>query len=115
ATAEAASTSLTATSPSSIYAGLGIKPVINGVGVVTVLGGSIMPPEVTHAMEEASRFFIPLPELEKRVGARIAELLNVPAAMVTCGADSAIAVGMSACLSQGDAGKLQRLPNREGI
>ena len=106
---------LTAASPSSLYASLGIKPVINGVGVVTVLGGSIMPPEVVRAMEEASRYFIPLPELEKKVGARIAELLQAPAAMVTCGAASAISVGTAACLSQGDPAKLRRLPNREGI
>src|SRR5712671_4845725 len=106
---------LTASSPSSLYAGLGIKPVINGVGVVTVLGGSIMPPEVIRAMEEASRYFIPLPELEKKVGARIAELLQAPAAMVTCGAASAIAVGTAACLSQGDPAKLRQLPKRDGI
>ena len=102
-------------SPSSIYSGLGIKPVINGVGVVTVLGGSIMPPEVVHAMEEASRYFIPLPELQKKVGARIAELLEAPAAMVTCGAASAISVGTAACLSQGDPAKLRQLPGRAGI
>src|SRR6516164_564298 len=80
----AASTTVTAISPSSLYASLGIKPVTNGVGVVTVLGGSIMPPEVIRAMDDASRFFIPLPELEKRVGIRLAELLQAPAAMVTC-------------------------------
>src|SRR5437868_4477349 len=113
--ASAATTGLTASSPSSLYASLGIKPVINGVGVVTVLGGSIMPPEVIRAMEEASRFFIPLPELEKKAGARIAELLHAPAAMVTCGAASAIAVGTAACLSQGDPDKLRQLPNRDGI
>ena len=115
AAAMAATTNLTATSPSSLYASLGVKPVINGVGVVTVLGGSIMPPEVIRAMEEASRYFIPLPELEKKVGARIAELLKAPAAMVTCGAASAIAVGTAACLSQGDPAKLRQLPNRDGI
>src|SRR4051795_3114629 len=106
---------LTASSPSSLYASLGVKPVINGVGVVTVLGGSIMPPEVIRAMDDSSRFFIPLPELERKVGARIAELLSVPAAMVTCGAASAITVGTAACLSQGDAAKLRSLPNRDGI
>jgi L-seryl-tRNA(Ser) seleniumtransferase len=111
----ATSTDITAASPSSLYAKLGIKPVINGVGVVTVLGGSIMPPEVIRAMEEASRYFIPLPELEKKVGARIAELLQAPAAMVTCGAASAITVGTAACLSGGVPAKLQQLPNREGI
>jgi uncharacterized pyridoxal phosphate-dependent enzyme len=115
AAAAATGATLTAASPSSLYASLGIKPVINGVGVVTVLGGSIMPPEVIRAMEEASRFFIPLPDLEKKVGARIAELLHSPAAMVTCGAASAITVGTAACLSQGDPAKLRRLPNREGI
>src|SRR3954452_680304 len=115
ATAEAATTSLTASSPSTIYASLGIKPVINGVGVVTVLGGSIMPAEVIRAMEEASRFFIPLPDLAKKVGARIAELLHAPAAMVTCGAASAIAVGTAACLSGGDAAQLRELPNRDRI
>jgi L-seryl-tRNA(Ser) seleniumtransferase len=111
----ATSTTVTAASPSPLYASLGIKPVINGVGVVTVLGGSIMPLEVIRAMEEASRFFIPLPALEKKVGARIAELLQAPAAMVTCGAASAITVGTAACLSQGDPAKLRQLPNREGI
>jgi D-glucosaminate-6-phosphate ammonia-lyase len=113
--APATSTSLTAASPSPLYTSLGIKPVINGVGVVTVLGGSILPPEVTRAMEEASRYFIPLPELGKKVGARLAELLKAPAAMVTCGAASAISVGTAACLSQGDPAKLRRLPGREGI
>jgi L-seryl-tRNA(Ser) seleniumtransferase len=113
--AAAATTNLTASSPSPLYASLGVKPVINGVGVVTVLGGSIMPPEVIRAMDEASRFFIPLPELERKVGARIAELLQAPAAMVTCGAASAITVGTAACLSQGDPAKLRQLPNRDGI
>src|SRR5580765_1143346 len=115
AAATVASTGLTASSPSPLYARLGVKPVINGVGVVTVLGGSIMPPEVIRAMEEASRYFIPLPELEKKVGARIAELLQAPAAMVTCGAASAISVGTAACLSGGDPAKLRQLPNRDGI
>jgi uncharacterized pyridoxal phosphate-dependent enzyme len=115
APAAAAANKLNATSPSPLYASLGVKPVINGVGVVTVLGGSIMPPEVIRAMEEASRFFIPLPELERKVGARIAELLQAPAAMVTCGAASAISVGTAACLSQGEPAKLRQLPNRDGI
>jgi len=44
--------------------------VINGVGVVTVLGGSLMPPEVVQAMEEASRYFVSVPELQKQVRKR---------------------------------------------
>jgi L-seryl-tRNA(Ser) seleniumtransferase len=113
--AESTTKVTTASSSAPLYTSLGIKPVINGVGVVTTLGGSIMPPEVLRAMEEASRYFVPLPELEIKVGARIAQLLQAPAAMVTCGAASAITVGTAACLSQGDPAKLRQLPSRDGI
>src|SRR5262249_31047088 len=89
ATAGAASNLLAAPKPtlseSNIYTRLGLRPLINGVGVVTHLGGSIMPPEVVTAMEEAAKYFVPLSELQKKVGARIAELLGAQAAMVTCG------------------------------
>jgi L-seryl-tRNA(Ser) seleniumtransferase len=98
-----------------IYDRLGVQPVINGMGVVTVLGGSIMPPEVVNAMEEASRQFVQLPELQRKVGARLAQLLNVPAAMVTGGAASSISVATGACIARGDAEKLRRLPDTSGM
>ncbi|MEX2262948.1 MAG: hypothetical protein WD696_13415 [Bryobacteraceae bacterium] len=104
-----------AAADTSIYSRLGIRPLINGVGVVTHLGGSIMPPEVVRAMEEASRHFVPLTELQKKVGARIAELLNAPAAMVTGGCASAITLGTAACVAGGDAEKLRRLPDTTGM
>ncbi len=121
ATAAAASTGLAtaapapSTSDAAIYARLGIRPVINGVGVVTYLGGSLMPPEVVDAMEQASRHFVPLAELQKKVGARIAELLGAPAAMVTCGCASAITLGTAACVAMGDPDKLRRLPDTTGM
>jgi D-glucosaminate-6-phosphate ammonia-lyase len=98
-----------------IYARLGIRPVINGVGVVTYLGGSLMPPEVVEAMEQAARHFVPLSELQKKVGARIAELLGAPAAMVTCGCASAITLGTAACVAMGDPDRLSRLPDTTGM
>jgi L-seryl-tRNA(Ser) seleniumtransferase len=93
---------------SNIYSRLGLRPVINGVGVVTHLGGSIMDPEVLQAMDEASRHFIDLIELQRKAGARLAELLGVPAAMVTGGAASAITFATAACVAQGDKEKLRR-------
>src|ERR1700686_3302139 len=91
ATAAAAASGLATAAPApsssgaAIYARLGIRPIINGVGVVTHLGGSLMPPEVVDAMEQAARHFVSLAELQKKVSARIAELLGAPAPMVTCG------------------------------
>jgi D-glucosaminate-6-phosphate ammonia-lyase len=99
----------------SIYARLGVRPVINGMGTYTLLGGSIMPPEVVRAMAEASRHFVSIAELQAAVGARIAGLLGVPAAMVTAGAASAIMVGTAACMTLGEAAALGRLPDTTGL
>src|SRR5580693_3526264 len=121
ATAAAAASGLATAAPvpsasdSAIYARLGIRPVINGVGVVTYLGGSLMPPEVVDAMEQAAKHFVPLSELQQKVGARIAELLGAPAAMVTCGCASAITLGTAACVALGAPEKLRRLPDTTGM
>src|SRR5438034_10880305 len=58
---------------SDIYERLGVRKVINAVGTVTVLGGSLMPEEVKRAMEEASRAFVPIHDLQAAVGRRLAE------------------------------------------
>lgn len=100
-----------AATDTNVYASLGLRPVINGIGTVTVLGGSIMPPEVVRAMEEASRYFVSVPELQQKAGARLAQMLGVPAAMVTAGAASAITVATAACVVGGDASKLRQLPD----
>src|SRR5258706_6225407 len=121
ATATAAASGLATAAPTplssdaAIYARLGVRPLINGVGVVTHLGGSLMPPEVVDAMEQAAKHFVSLTELQKKVGARIAELLGAPAAMVTCGCASAITLGTAACVAMGDQEKLRRLPDTAGM
>ena len=97
------------------YAALGVRPIINGMGTVTILGGSIMPPEVTSAMVEASKDFVPLIELQQKAGEYLARRIGVPAAMVTCGAASAITVGTAAAITAGDPEKLARLPDTSGM
>lgn len=99
----------------SVYARLGIRPVINAMGTYTTLGGSLMPPEVLQAMAEAARRFVDIPELQAMVGARIASLVGVPAAMVTAGAASAITVATAACRVVGKPEVLHRLPNAAGV
>lgn len=98
-----------------VYARLGVKPIINGMGTVTVVGGSLMPPEVTAAMEEAGRSFVSVPDLQEKAGAHLAQLLGVPGAMVTAGAASAIAVATSVAMTRGDAKKLAQLPDTTGL
>lgn len=97
-----------------VYERLGLRPVVNGMGAVTMLGGSLMPPEVVDAMREAAQSFVVLEDLQRAAGERIAALLGVPAAMVTSGAASGIAVCAAACLTGGDPTALAALPDTGG-
>jgi L-seryl-tRNA(Ser) seleniumtransferase len=98
-----------------IYTRLGVKTLINGQGTVTVVGGSLMPPEVIQAMSEAANWFVSIPELQEKVGARIAGLLGVPAAMVTAGAASSITVATAACMTWDNLPAIDRLPETTGL
>lgn len=97
-----------------VYEALGIKPIINAVGTVTMFGGSVMPPEVVAAWAEASKHFVDLVELQDKVGARIAKLLGVEAACVTTGAAGALVLGTAAAITRGDKRLMGKLPNTTG-
>src|SRR5689334_11772723 len=72
---------------------LGVRPFINAAGTYTAMTASLMPPEVMDAINYASKQFVMLDELHDRVGERIATLARAEAAMVTCGAASALTLG----------------------
>ena len=98
-----------------IYRRIGVRPLINAAGTYTTLTGSVMPGEVRDAMAEASKCFVPLVELQQTVGARIAKLIGVPAALVSAGAASAIQLATAACIAGKDPEKIRRLPQTEGM
>ena len=94
-----------------IYKRLGIRTVINGNATLTRLGGSIMPPEVVAAMADASKHFVDIIELQKRVGEEIAKLTHNEAAYVSCGAAAALTLSTAACITGLDATKRGKLPH----
>src|SRR5438477_8598870 len=108
ALAEPAAAAATVARPT-VYEALGLKPVINAFGTVTTLGGSLMPPEVVAAWVDASRHFVDLADLHNKVGARIAQLIGVEAALVTTGAAGALLLGTAAAVTRGEAGFIKRL------
>ena len=97
-----------------MYAALDVKPVINAVGTVTALGGSVMPPEVVAAWAEAAKHFVDLVELQDKVGAKIAQLLGTESALVTTGAAGALFLGAAAAVTRGDRKLIGRLPDTTG-
>ena len=97
------------------YKDVGIRPFINASGTITTLGGSIMPTEVIDAMQTAAGAFIDLNKLHEKVGERLAQMIGVEAAFVSCGAASGMQLAAAACLTGTDRQRVANLPNTHGI
>lgn len=97
------------------YRALGVRPVINASATLTALGGSVMPPEVTAAMEEASRSHVDMHELHQAAGRELAVLTRNEAAYVTSGCAAAIVQAVLACATGGDPGAISRMPGGAGL
>jgi len=97
------------------YLALGVKPFINCCAVRTLHGGSLMLPQVTAAMAEASRQFVNLDELMEAASKRLAELTYAEWGIVTCGSAAAMALATAACVAGNDPVKMLRLPFTEGM
>ena len=98
-----------------VYRDLGVKPVINAMGFMTVLGGSRPSPQVQAAMTHASRYFVGMEELLKKTGDIIAGILGGEAALVTPGCAAALALSTAACMAGSDSEKIQQLPDTTGM
>ncbi len=100
------------------YDELGITTVINCEGTMTMLGGSLLRPELEAVMAMAGRHFVSIPELEVAAGKRIAEMLKLPAgytALVTSGAAGAIQSGLAGILTGDNEALIRQLPDLTGM
>ncbi len=97
------------------YERFGVRPVINAWSWVTVAGGSLMPAPVLRAMEEASRNFVDLPELNRKAGEQIARLTGAEAGLVTAGSGAGMLLQAAACMTGTDPAKVWRLPDTRGM
>lgn len=98
-----------------VYTDLGLRPIVNAAGTYTHLGGSLMPDEVVQAMVDAGQHYVPIRDLEKAIGERIAKLTGNEGALVTTGAAGSIFVGTCACIAGDDQAKIDRLPFTDGM
>src|SRR5262252_9237124 len=100
------------------YDELGVTTVINCEGTMTMLGGSILRPELEAVMAMAGRHFVSIPELEVAAGKRISEMLKLPdgySALVTSGAAAAIQSGLAGILTGDNETFIKQLPDLTGM
>jgi uncharacterized pyridoxal phosphate-dependent enzyme len=105
-------------STGNVYDELGVTTVINGQGTMTVLGGSLMRPEVEAVMALAGKHFVSVPGLEVAAGKRIAEMLKLPAgysAIVTSGAAAAMQSGLAGILTGDNPKFIEQIPDLTGM
>jgi D-glucosaminate-6-phosphate ammonia-lyase len=98
-----------------IYERLGVTKRVNGAGLLTRLGGSLMAPEVLDAMREAAGSFVDMAELQTRASAIIARHTGAEAGIVTSGAAAAMTLATAACLTRLDVARMERLPDTDGM
>src|ERR1700761_2746475 len=90
-------------STGNVYAELGVTPMININGTLTVIGGSLMAPEVMELMRQGNEHFVSIDELEIAAGKFIARLCKSPAGytgLVTGGAAAAMVVGYAGMMTE---------------
>jgi uncharacterized pyridoxal phosphate-dependent enzyme len=100
------------------YEELGVNTVINCQGTMTMLGGSILRPELEAVMAMGGRHFVSIPELEVAAGKRIAEMLKLPdgySALVTSGAAAAMQSGLAGILTGDNESFIRQIPDLTGM
>jgi seryl-tRNA(Sec) selenium transferase len=101
-----------------IYAELGVTPLVNINGTVTVIGGSLMKPEVMELIRRGNEHFVLIDELEIAAGKFIAKLCKSPAGytgLVTGGAAAAMVVAYAGMMTEDLEPRLVSVPNVSGF
>ena len=101
-----------------IYAELGVTPLVNINGTVTVIGGSVMKPEVMELIRRGNEHFVLIDELEVAAGKFIARICKSPAGytgLVTGGAAAAMVVGYAGMMTEDLEPRMQALPDVTGF
>ncbi len=98
-----------------VYGSIGVRPLINCRGTLTIIGGSIELPEVRAAKNAANQQHAHLDEVMQAIGQRLAELTGAEWGMVSSGCAAAMSHATAACVAGGNPDLHVRIPNLAGF
>lgn len=96
-----------------LFKELGVRTFINARGTITFMTGSLMHDYVLETINNSSKDYCMIDELQDKVGEKIAAMVHAEAATVTSGAFSALSLGMAGILTGMDEKKVEQLPHLE--
>ncbi len=94
---------------------LGLRPIINVSGTMTVLGASIMVPQAVAAMAAIATEFVDMAALHDAASGVIAELTGAQAGFVTASCASAITLAVAGTMTGERLLAIERLPDATGL
>lgn len=93
---------------------LGLRPIINASGTMTVFGASIMVPEAIAAMAAIAGQFVEMQHLHQLASDAVAKATGAEAGFITASCASAITLAVAATLTGDRLLAIERLPDRVG-
>ncbi len=94
---------------------LGLRPIINVSGTMTVLGSSIVVPQAVAAMAAIATEFVDMAALHDAASGVIAELTGGQAGFVTASCASAITLAVAGSMTGDRLLAIERLPDTSGL
>ena len=110
-----ATTGLAQTARPDIRRQLGLRPIINASGTMTVLGASIMVPEAIAAMTAIAGEFVEMHQLHQLASDAVAQATGAEAGFITASCASAITLAVAATLTGERLLAIERLPDTTGL
>src|ERR1700740_2433512 len=101
-------------STGNIYAELGVTPLVNINGTLTVIGGPFMCPEVIELIRQGNEHSVLIDDLEIAAGKFIAKICKSPAGytgLVTAGAAAAMVVGYAGMMTEDLEPRMRDIPD----
>ena len=106
---------LAATAQTDIRQSLGLRPLINVCGTMTVLGASIMVPQAVAAMVAIATEFVDMAKLHAKAGEVVAQATGAQAGFITASGASAITLSVAATMTGDQRLAIERLPDTRGL
>jgi L-seryl-tRNA(Ser) seleniumtransferase len=100
---------------SKILATLGLTPVINASGTMTVIGASRVVPEAVEAVRAILTEFVDIGDLQRRASQAIQAATGSEAGLITSSSASAITLGVAGTMTGADPAAIERLPDAAGL